>query len=430
MSFLDDISTVCSLLHALVLVALLLEPRYSKKRLLFTLICASVPLLLLNTAIATLGGLSLLRRVFSLSCTLPSLLLFLLLSRHRGGRFFFTFFFCASISYAIIIFTAIIDALLPIPDGIFLLISRLLIFPVMELIIFKRLRPGHLSLQRSIPKGWTVFAIASAVYYLLFRLIAGYPRSIADRPEDIPVALLCCVLMPLTYLTCFRLLREQQKNFIAIEAGRGSLQQARILQSELDTEKAFVLSARRYRHDLRHHTALLQEYLRIGDIDGARAYLAEYDRAISESTLQDFCENKTANAIIRMTSRHCQLHGIDFSCTADIPALLPLSDIETGALFGNLLENAREACDAAPFAEKKLHITAEVRNALLCIELENSVDGTVTFSEDIPISTKTDGGIGVLSMKTILSEHGGMLSYSQSGNAFFSRIILPLTPDP
>lgn len=428
MHWFDVFSTLWAMLHIFIMIALLLELRFHGKRLCLLLCCLALPLLFLNVALLLWGGLSTLRGALHLSYALPGLLLFFFLSRSRNGRFFFTVFVCGSIAYAMMILTALADAYLLGGNGIFLLCSRLVLFPTIELIILLKIRPAYLAMQRMIPGGWTVLAIMAAIYYLLFRLVAAYPKSIVERPEDIPVALICCALMPLTYITCFRLLREQQKSFIVKEAERESLQQARILQSELDTEKAFVLNAKRYRHDLRHHTALLLEYLRLGDIDGARAYLTEYDRSISESALEDFCENKTVNAIIRMTARHCRLHEIEFFCQTEIPAALPLSDIETSALFGNLLENAREACDAADLASKKLHITAEVRNDLLCVEIKNSVSGMVTFSEDVPVSTKTDGGVGVLSMKAILGEHGGMLSYQQADDLFLSRIILPLAP--
>ena len=214
-----------------------------------------------------------------------------------------------------------------------------------------------------------------------------------------------------------------------------------LLLTELNAQKAFVEQAKQARHDLRHHNRLLLEFLDKGDFEGLRNYLAKYDLDIDKASPDFFCENTVANAMIRRAANYAKNAGFSFSCEAQIPKNIPLSDTEICVLLGNLFENALKSCNkCAEFYKNSqntqneqntkknpfMNIHAKIRNQKLYLSVQNSVAQTVTFKNGIPKSTKQNGGVGIRSILATLQSHGGMASFEQQGNDFITQVILPV----
>ena len=59
-------------------------------------------------------------------------------------------------------------------------------------------------------------------------------------------------------------------------------------------------------------------------------------------------------------------------------------------------------------------------------EIRNRVDGTISWDNNFPKTTKPNGGTGLKSVKSILLKYDGMLDLSQDKDMFVSRIIIPI----
>lgn len=198
-----------------------------------------------------------------------------------------------------------------------------------------------------------------------------------------------------------------------------------VLQSELLAYDDAVMAAKRSRHDLRHHNAVILEYLRAGDIASAEKYLHSTDEQTLSSMLIQFCENHVANAIFRIYDRRCRKAGVCLTVEGNIPEEVPLTPAEMGSLIGNLLENAMNACqkvEVAPYITVKFH----VKDDTLCGSVENSVSEEVRFSSGTPQSQRSGGGAGTKSIAAVLQRHDGAVRWHQECNVFYAQIMLPL----
>lgn len=200
--------------------------------------------------------------------------------------------------------------------------------------------------------------------------------------------------------------------------------QRKLLESQLDTEREFVTQAKTHRHDLRHHISLLDDYLERGDLEGARAYLSQYQANLDADTLEVYCENATANALLRHTARRCGGGSIPFTCRAVIPQSLPVDGPELATVLGNVLENAWEA--SCRSERPWISVTARTRGKALLVEVKNAVAGETRFVDDLPVSTKTGGGLGLKSAGRVLEKCGGLLRCFRRGDTFFTQVVLPL----
>jgi hypothetical protein len=274
---------------------------------------------------------------------------------------------------------------------------------------------------------WNVFFyVAFAVWVTYTYYFVTSDDIVMTLTEQAMPMLLVTAITLAAYISICHTLSTISKEHILREEKLRSIAQQEILQTELVAQESFVNLAKQNRHDMRHHNALLVDYLERGDVNGAREYLLQHDALISEATLMQYCENVVANAVIRRYARRSANGGISFSAEANIPEQIPLTAPEIGELFGNLLENACEACEKV---KDGAYITLSVHtdNESLRLELRNSVAFQTVFNEaGLPLTTKEEGGAGAGSIAAIVQRHGGMLRFTQEGNVFVTQIILQL----
>ena len=193
--------------------------------------------------------------------------------------------------------------------------------------------------------------------------------------------------------------------------------------NNIETEKDFIETAIRYRHDLRHHDAVLLDFLRDDHIEEAIAYIEEHSASIDKTKIQMYSPNIIFNALLRTYARRCMENNIAFSADTPIPNEIDIPMLSISIIFGNLLENAFEAARKAekPF----IRISAEFDGGKLKAKVHNSMAGSIIWERGIPSSTKKNGGTGIRSAIATLDKHGGMLRMKQEGAVFLSEVIIP-----
>ncbi|MPM96841.1 hypothetical protein SDC9_144006 [bioreactor metagenome] len=199
-----------------------------------------------------------------------------------------------------------------------------------------------------------------------------------------------------------------------------------LLRAELAYCSKTEEASREKWHDLRHHNAVVLEYMNAGETENAKRYLKEYDDGLVAESPTLFCKNPTANAALRIYSRRAKALGAAFSVAADIPEELPVPDPEFGVLLSNLLENACAACENCEAGARFISVLSRTDRGQLLLEIRNRVSGETIFNEGMPRSGKKSGGIGAKSASGIAAKHGGMLRFLREGTEFRVQMVLPL----
>lgn len=188
--------------------------------------------------------------------------------------------------------------------------------------------------------------------------------------------------------------------------------QFRLAQTEFATLRQLQQNAASYRHDMRHHFALLQGLASKGYIEEIKEYLqtAQYD--MDTITPKRFCENETVNLILSAFNTKANQAKIQFTLDAKLPYSLPFSDTELCSLLSNALENAIHACEhITDSKERCITLRMFSKNTKLCIDIRNSYDIEPIFHQELPISTKQGHGFGTKSMAHIIEKHGGVFHF-------------------
>lgn len=273
---------------------------------------------------------------------------------------------------------------------------------------------------------WKYLWLIPATFYLVwysafYGVVSRTALEIALRPKNTLFLLFVNVGALLIYYVVARLISEQGKTLELTERNHQLTMQT--LQYENLREK--ITEARRAKHDVRHHIALMQEYLANGDLDALQEYLREYGSRLPDDSLIRFCENVVANTVLLYFAQQAKNEGIDYIVKADIPRNIPVLDTDLSVLLGNLLENALDACRQEPSGDKKIVLRAGFANGSLCIAVDNTYSGTLKYHPDgTLLSSKHKGtGLGTRSIKSIAEAYGGTCRFEAKNGMFYASVL-------
>lgn len=290
MTILGDAAFLWSMMHIVLLFLMLFEPRYSW-RVTVAAGFAGMALMLCVNALALLRlGAGSSMGISFFTCTIPSLLLFLALSKYRDGRFFFLFCLTDTTCFWLMQLSNFLDRLAGGSHGV-LLISRILLFPAAELLLWRYLRRPYRELQRKLDRGWWLFAAIGAVYYLLF-MCTSVP---VDTPLPDAAGLarigLVMLLMLLAYPTMIHALWQQMQSYESRWRLESQRQDYEVLRQKMELGRVF-------RHDMRHHLAALEGFLQQEDYGGALRYVRSLSGGLKELDSPARCANAAVNAVL------------------------------------------------------------------------------------------------------------------------------------
>lgn len=206
--------------------------------------------------------------------------------------------------------------------------------------------------------------------------------------------------------------------------------QMSLMRHQIDGQKkhnellmANATEIRKQRHDLRHQLAVIRELTQNENTGETLAYI---DTLISNipTTSMKYCNNISINAILSHYVSIGEAEGITFDIRVITPpASAKLIDTDYCVIFGNLVENAIEACRHIKEGEKFIKLTSRLQYNTLIINMENSFDGYVHIKNGKYHSRKRDShGIGLSSIHTIARLHGGDVQFKTNENVFTSYI--------
>ena len=188
-----------------------------------------------------------------------------------------------------------------------------------------------------------------------------------------------------------------------------------------------VETARILRHDCKHHLHVAQILLETGRLQEAREYLLAFGTKCDEGVWPIYCSNPAVNALLNGYQKRCLNEGIDFSAMVELPENPPMDSFELCTLFGNLLENALEACRKVPAGQRRIALKGAPQGSQLLITVKNTFDGTILKEEGHIVSRKGDsGGLGIRSIRTIAGRHHGEYVPEWNGNTFTASVMLRL----
>ena len=183
-------------------------------------------------------------------------------------------------------------------------------------------------------------------------------------------------------------------------------------------------SIRRMRHDIANHLDTMQSLLESSRSGEAAAYLSELKASACDTTL-GICENPIIDAFLHNKIESARVSGVEIRAKVSLGAGLPVSNVDLVRAFGNLLDNAVEACSGT--AGACVVLTCAQLNGCLVIRCENPVsESPAEKSRRIP---ELDRGVGSRVLKALVEKYNGSLKQERQNGTFRAELILNLAHD-
>ena len=215
-------------------------------------------------------------------------------------------------------------------------------------------------------------------------------------------------------------------NRIYLEQTKSSRYHAQIAAYKMLEEQ--YSQSERLRHDMKNHFIALQELLVNREWEKMDTYLKTMVEKGNLGTGDDITGNKVVDAILYQKHKEAERQNILWECDVQISKDCCVSEFDLCVLFGNILDNAVEACEKMSNIEDRyINIQAKTVKKYFLLEVKNSAQITDKNEEGRTSKARPkEHGIGLLNVRDIVNKYSGTMNIEVQENTFIISILLPL----
>lgn len=180
-------------------------------------------------------------------------------------------------------------------------------------------------------------------------------------------------------------------------------------------------------HDIRNHIVTLQGLSKINDMEAIATYLQDLNGMIDDYEDLQWCDNSIINSILNQKLKMADEGNISFDIKSVPHIDLPLRESEIVAVFGNLLDNAIEACHKVVDNERKIYLKMKQRHGVFRLEIVNTIQSKPTIKDNLIETTKDNKaihGYGLKNVARVIEKHQGVMSLEATEQIFKASVLI------
>ena len=242
------------------------------------------------------------------------------------------------------------------------------------------------------------------------------------RYEYIPMQLIMSVLFLVSDILLYRtMVRTEQRVQLEVENA--------LLESQLDAQLAHYgdLTAqyeqiRAMRHDIAHHLNTIHALLQAGNLQAASEYSEQLLPAQTYSSRLGACRNPVVDAFLYTRTQEAGLRGVSVRAEVSLPVELPVSNTDLIVAFGNLLDNALEACSGIPDAQ--ITLRAHMDKGYLVIQESNPVRARQPQGKKPRRIPELERGVGFRVLGGLAEKYDGSFRHTSEDGVYTVTLSL------
>lgn len=167
------------------------------------------------------------------------------------------------------------------------------------------------------------------------------------------------------------------------------------------------------RHDIAKHMNTIQALLDEGRTEDASAFFAQVRESLPDKSY-GICAHPIVDAFLHSFLTGAEADGVRTEVAVSVPPDICISPHDLICIFGNLLDNALEACKAAD--EPFINIRSVLADGYFLVSMDNSVAFTGPKTSRIPHLQR---GLGTTILQQIAKKHDGYFSGSLTDDGHY-----------
>jgi len=274
-------------------------------------------------------------------------------------------------------------------------------------------------------RNWLELFVAPAVS--VYVIYDAYNRSMEDGSSI--TFIIVSLLMVFLNLIIFDVYEKMTLHTLADRKNLIYEQEIEMCNRQAKDRESAYRQTRMLRHDLNDRLIGIGALLESGRSEEAAG---EISRMLAENRLYrddvSHCGNLTLDALINYKHSFAAGRGIRMECCMQVPAELFVDGTDLCIILGNLLDNALEAVESLPAAQRQIKLAVQLKKGALHILVENPYAGEIEENADgtIKSSKEPDGlhGYGLVSVRKTLQKYDGGLVLRHGEGLFRASAIL------
>jgi len=239
------------------------------------------------------------------------------------------------------------------------------------------------------------------------------------------IASICLVaIIMIAYYLYYKIATQSESLFNA----QSELQHKTLMEQHNEELIKVDANMKNWRHDFHNHLQTLLVLSRSENTKDVEDYILNLGHELR--AIDAICNTgqKALDAIITVKYSIAKSYDIAFTLDISPIAPLPFSDVDVTTLFGNLLDNAMEACRQAIPNETSINLSLGMMGEMIHVRVSNTTNGIVHTKDGKFMTTKSDKslhGLGLLSIDRVVSSIGGIVQREHRNNVFTTTLLLP-----
>lgn len=261
------------------------------------------------------------------------------------------------------------------------------------------------------------FSILVRVYQVIISDMAMGRRELQGSKSLVSMSVVIAILIFVMILWVKNRILQEENNTLVMEEQ---------LQHQKYCEMIEVMEQNQELiHDTKHHFLIVQEYLKNEEYENLQKYVKQISDEFQRTVPKVYTGIKILDFILEQKRVVAQKSGIRYEIDTMLLTGIPTTEQETCALFGNLLDNAIEACCLVETEEKWIEIQIQQINQLLSIEVINTFETPYIRKQGVFETIKEERsvhGYGIKSMRRIVDKYQGIITYEEKEKIFTTKI--------
>lgn len=257
------------------------------------------------------------------------------------------------------------------------------------------------------------------LYTLVNIFVIAY--NMDHRPGDYLLAVnLGCIVIGDLYLLYFvRVINE--RNYFEYEI-KSLEKQAEIQYEYYARQEQKYNKTVQILHDVNKHIKSVEQLYANEEIKQAEEYTEQIRDMLAPLLPKKITGNPILDILLTDKTVIMNEKSIDYEIKVDNVNLKFIEAIDVTTIFGNLLDNAIEACGAVE--QKRIYIKINAFHEMIVIRIENSCM-PVKWKNGMPVSEKGENrGIGLMNVKRAIEKYDGDIKLENQNGMFIADIFL------
>lgn len=262
-----------------------------------------------------------------------------------------------------------------------------------------------------------VFTVLNCCFVILLSFESGTAKSLL-MCASIVVSIVLTDYFMLYLMERFNyLIQKQYEDAMYLE----EMHYKEIYYAEAEKQNKEV---RKLKHDMKNKLHELHHLIEQKEMGELSEKIGAMCRDVEQMDEKRYSENPIVDSVLRIKFGRAKAMGIQIRTEIRIPRQMQLEHGDIGVLYGNLIDNAVEACMKVTDGERFVTLENKYQSGKLLLIITNSKNSE---RNDTLKTTKQDDrrhGHGIQSVRRVVEKYNGTVNFEDKGESFETAVML------